>query len=220
MSQKNTNNAAVRREMLKGKSPSDAASTLDSVCTTAAQSPEVQASPIATNALTALKQAAAKVAASVDTKKVCAQALATAGKTLSDDMRAAKVALGVFQSIVGSIALGNAAIINKAGLPARDAKPPAAPLERVTGVSSKPGKKKGEAIITWPAASGATGYGLEVNLTPESPAGPWTALTSATGRRRTVKASAPGGEVLVRVCAQGSRGEQAEWSDAILATAR
>ena len=51
-----------------------------------------------------------------------------------------------------------------------------------------------------------------------STAGPWTALTSGTGRRRIVKAQAPGAQLLARVASLGSGGAQADWSDPILVT--
>jgi hypothetical protein len=76
-----------------------------------------------------------------------------------------------------------------------------------------------EAIVSWPAAPGATGYAIEVNFTPQAPNAVWTALTSGTGRRRVVKAPAPQAQLLVRVASLGSGGTQAEWSDPAMATA-
>jgi hypothetical protein len=88
----------------------------------------------------------------------------------------------------------------------------------VAVVHSKPWKHPMEAQLTWPRAPGATGYAIEVNYTPQNPTGPWTALISGTGRRRIVKATAPGAQLLARVAALGSDGAQSDWSDPILVT--
>jgi hypothetical protein len=81
------------------------------------------------------------------------------------------------------------------------------------------GKRSTEAILTWPAAPGATGYAIEVNFTPQAPNGTWVALTSGTGRRRIVKAPTPQAQFLARVASLGSGGTQADWSDPVMCTA-
>ncbi len=215
------NHATVRHTLLRGKKVPDALSTLDNVCSAGTQCAEVQASPIAANALGVLSAAVKTANDSLTKKLAAAQVLMAAAKDLKLDMLAVRVALGTYETAVAAIAKGDAAIINKAGLLARDQKPqPAAALGPVTTVRTKLGKLPGEAIVSWPAAPGATGYAIEINITPATPAGPWTAMIPGTGRRRVVKAPAPGAQVLVRVASLGSGGTQAPWSDAILATAR
>jgi hypothetical protein len=95
-----------------------------------------------------------------------------------------------------------------------------AALEAVSKVLSKLGKLPTQAVVSWPAASGATSYAVEVNWTPQNPTGTWTAIGSGTGRRWTITAATPGAQFLVRVASLGPHGEQAAWSTAILATAR
>jgi hypothetical protein len=220
MSNPNPNHATVRRTLLLRKTVPECLSTLDGVCVAGSQSPDVQASPVASQALGVLQKAVTAAHGSLTQRQQLAQALLAAIKALSLDFKAVKVALGTYEAAVAAIAGGDAGVITKAGLLARAQKTPPAALGPVTVVHTKPGKLAGEAIISWPAAPGATGYGIEVNFAPQTPAGPWTTLTPGTGRRRIVKAPAPGAQFLVRVAALGSGGTQADWSDAILATAR
>jgi hypothetical protein len=110
-------------------------------------------------------------------------------------------------------------VINKAGLLSRDQKTPAAALGKVTVVHTKPGKHPTEAILSWPAGPGATGYAIEVNFTPQNPTGTWVGLTSGSSRRRVVKGPTPGCQFLARVASLGSDGTQGDWYDAVLATA-
>jgi hypothetical protein len=111
-------------------------------------------------------------------------------------------------------------VITEAGCLARGPKAGATALGAVTAVRCKPGKRPAEAILSWPAGPGATAYAIEVSFTPDSPTGPWTALRSGAGRRRVVRAPAPGAQLLARVASLGSDGTQSEWSDVILATVR
>jgi hypothetical protein len=212
--------ATVRHGLLQKKTVPECLSTLDNTCAAGAQSPEVQGSAVAKQALAVLQTAVQTAHGSLSTKLSLAQALMAAAKALRVDFEAVKVALVTYEASVGAIAKGDATIINKAGLLSRTQKAPAAALGAVTTLHTKPGKVAGEAIISWPAGPGATGYAIEVNFTPANPAGPFTALTPGTGRRRVVKAPAPGAQFLARVASLGSGGTQAPWSDPILATAR
>jgi hypothetical protein len=194
-------------------------SILDNMCTTGAQSTEVQASPVASAALAVLQKAVTLADAGLSAKQSLAQALMNAAKVLEVDFGQVKTALTSYEAAVNALANGSASIITKAGLPARDPSAPAAALEAVTVVHSKPWKHPEEARISWPAAPGATGYAIQVNFTPQTPAGPWTALNSGTGRSRVVKGPAPGAQFLVQVASLGSDGTQSAWSASILATA-
>ncbi len=215
----NPNQATVRHTPLKHAIP-QSLSIIDTICTTGAQSPDVQASPVALQALTALEKAVTTSHTSTTARLNLAAALITAIKTMKGDYAVVKAMLATYESAVNTIANGSATVINKAGLLTRAVKPPAATLTAVTVVHSKPGKSVGAAILTWPAADGATSYAIEVNFTPQSPTGTWTALNSGSSRRRVVKAPTPtaGFQMLARVASQGSDGTQADWSPAILVT--
>lgn len=220
MSNQKPNHATVRHALLQGKTVPAGLSSLDNVCSAGAQSPEVQASPIAVQALGELQKAVTTAHASWTARQSLAQGLLAAIKALSLDYMAVKVALRTYEAAIGGLASGDANVINKAGLLSRDQKTLPATLGKVVGMRSKPGKRSTEAIITWPQGPGATGYALEANYAPQTPAGPWTPLTSASGRRRVVQSPTPGAQFLVRVASLGSGGTQSDWSDAILATAR
>jgi hypothetical protein len=211
--------ATVRRSLLNNKSVAAGLSALDATCSAGAQCPEVQAAPVAQQALVLLQKAVTTANGSLTAKLGAAQALATAQKALMADYKAVRIALTTYESAVAAIAGGSATVINKAGLLARDPKSPPAALTKVSVVHTKPGKHSMEAIVSWPAAPGATGYAIEVNFTPQAANAVWTALTSGTGRRRVVKAPAPQAQFLVRVASLGSGGIQAEWSDPVMATA-
>jgi hypothetical protein len=75
-------------------------------------------------------------------------------------------------------------------------------------------------MLRWAAASGATGYAVEVNFTPGNPAGPWTSLGTGSRRTRLVTAPTPGAHFPARVAAVASDGTQTPWSATILVTAR
>jgi hypothetical protein len=180
----------------------------------------VQNDPVASQALLALQNALGSTHGSLTKRMAAAQALAATIKALSNDFATLLVTFSSYEAAVRVLASGDAAVIRDAGLLSREPKTTPPALEKVSAVHSKPGKRLGEAILTWPKAPGATGYAIEVNLTPQNPNAPWTALNTGAGRRRTVKASAPGAQLLARVASLGSDGTQADWSDAILATAR
>ncbi len=211
--------ATVRHSLLAGKKVPDCLSTLDNVCSAGAQCTEVQGSPVAKQALTALQTAVTGAHGSLTAKQALVQSLMAAIKALSLDFQTVRRALRSYEASVDALADGDASVINKAGLLSRSPKAPATALDKVSAVYSKPGKHPGEAILSWPRGPGATGYAIEVNLTPQSPSGPWTPLPSGSGRRRVVKAPASGAQLLARVASLGSDGSQSDWSDVVLVTA-
>jgi hypothetical protein len=214
----NPENATVRRTLRPRRTVAQLLSDLDAVLATGQSCSEVQTDPLGLPAFTRLKAAVGKAHTSLDAKQQAVLALLAAIKAIKIDFSDVRVCTRAYEVTVSTIAKGNAQIITKAGLTSGPVKPPQAALEKVSVVNWKPGKHPCEAIITWPAAPGATSYAIEVNVTPSNPTGPYTALLSGTGRRRTVKALTPGAQVLVRIAAQGSDGTQADWSDPILAT--
>jgi hypothetical protein len=221
MAAKKRTRATVRRSLLVGKKIPDALSAAANTCSAGAQCTEVQNDPVAKQALGALQTATTTAQGSLTRRQALAQALLAAIQTLGNDFDVVRTTLGTYEMAVNSLANGDAAIINAAGLLSRLQKPPPAALGKVSVVHSKLGKHLGEAIVSWPAGPGATSYAIEVNFTatPQNPAGTWTALASGTGRRRVVKAPTPGAEFQVRVASIGSDGTQSEWSDTATATA-
>ena len=181
--------AIVRHTPLEGQSKETCLQALATVCDTGAQCAEVQGSQLATQALTGLKSGVIKAQDSLSKKQAADLAQKAAAKTLRIDYQTRDP-----HSTVPS------------------------PLGKVSVVRTKPWKHSAEALLTWPKADGATGYAIEVNYTPSNPTGPWTALISGTGRRRVVKAPAPGAQLLARVAALGSGGTQSDWSDQVLVT--
>ena len=214
-----TKPATVRRSLLARKSIASGLTTLVATCNSGAQCPEVQASPIASQALAALQKAVTTASTALATKEVAALAFAASTKALTDNFGTVRVALQTYETVVAGLAGGSAAIITHAGLMPRDQKAPPATLTAVAVVHAKPGKRSAEAIVSWPAAPGATGYALEVSFAPQAPNPIWTPLASGTGRRRIVKGPSAGAQFLVRVASLGSDGTQADWSPVAMATA-
>ena len=212
--------ATVRHTPLQHKKVPDALAEVDNVCTAGSGCALVTNDPIANQALLALKTSVTNAQTSLGKRLQAAATLAAAIKTLSNDVATVHVTLLAYESAINVLAKGDAAVIRLAGLLSREPNPPQAALTKVSVVHTKLGKNAGEAIITWPKAPGATGYAIEVNFTPSNASAPWTALNSGTGRRRIVKGPTPGAQFLVRIASLGSDGTQADWSDAILATAR
>jgi hypothetical protein len=212
--------AAVKRALPGGTKPTDVVSAAAATCAAGAQCTDVTSSAMGAAALAGLQKAVATAQTSLSAKQAALLALLAAIRALKLDMTMLMSALRSYESVVGTIAAGSAAIINKAGLLSRDAKPAAAALGTVSNVTSKPGKSLTEAIVSWPAAPGATAYAIQVNFTPATPAGPWTSLMQGTGRRRVVKAPTAGAQFLVQIAALSSDGTQSAWSNSILATAR
>ncbi len=214
-----TKPAAVRRSLLNRKSVASCLTTLVATCSSGSQCPEVQASPVASQALSALTNAVNHANTSLSSKEAAAVALKSSTKALTLDFTSVKTALSTYETAVAGLAGGSASIITKAGLIVRETKAPTAALGAVTAVHTKPGKRTAEAIVSWPAAPGATGYALEVCFTPQATPTTWTSLASGSSRRRTVKAPLGGEQFLVRVAAVASDGTPSDWSDAVLATA-
>ena len=212
-------NAKVRHTSIKGKVP-QSLSTLDNVCSAGALCQQVQSSPIASQALAGLQTAVTNAHGSLSKKQAAATALLAAAKALGLDIGTVKLALSSYEVVVNTVANGDANVINKSGLLSRSSKTPATALGKVTVVHTKLGKLMAEAILSWPVGPGASSYALEVNFTPQTPAGPWVSLGNGTARRRVVKAPAQGAQFLARVASVGSAASQSEWCDAILATAR
>jgi hypothetical protein len=212
-----TKHAQVKSPLGKKKmSVSESLTALDAVGNAGSACAEVQASPVAAGALTALIAAVGAAKKSLARKLDLLAQLKAAMKDLSVDFGKVRVATRTYQSAVEGVALGSAQIINKAGLEARTVTVSQGVLERVSVLHSKPGKHPTEAILTWPKAAGATSYAIEVNLAPNSATPTWVALTPGTGRRRVVKASAPGGQLLARVAALGTGGAQSDWCTPLL----
>ena len=211
--------ATVQRTVTEAKTEVEGLSLLKTVCEAGKQCPEVQNAPLALQALTGLQSAVTAADASLTAKMNLAASLVAAIKLMYEDYHLVLLAARSYEAAVAGIAKGSAVIINKAGLKARLPVTTTTVLGKVTLLNSKAGKHPAEALLTWRAGPGATGYAIEVNFTPQSPSGPWAALTSGTGRRRTVKGPVPGCQFLARVASLGSDGTQSEWSDPILCTA-
>ena len=211
-------NARVRHTLIAGKTVPECLSTLTNTCNAGSQCQAVQNAPAAKTALSVLQGAVSAAQGSLTTKQQLAQALLAAVKALNLDIEAVKLALTSYEAAVGAIAAGDASIINKAGLLSLDGKASSAALGKVTVVRSKVGKHLTEGIVSWPETPGATSFALEVNPTPQDPAGPWIDLGTGTSRRRIVKGPAAASQILARVAAVAGDGTRSEWSDAILVT--
>lgn len=221
MNPQNPVTSVVKRGTLKGKKVPEALAAVTNTCSAGAQCPEVQADLIAQAAHAELQAKVAVAGTALTTKLQLEQELKTAEKTLSKAFRQVKTSLVTYESSVNALSAGDAAVINKAGLEARaEAKAPSAPVEKVLKVTSSPGQVPGQARIQWPATPGADHFEIQVNLTPQDPAGTWTSLGTCARRTKLVTAASHEGQLLVRIAAIASDGTRADWSDAILATAR
>jgi hypothetical protein len=220
MSNTNPDRTTVRRTLLRGKKLVQAVPILTNVCSAGAQCPEVQASPIAVQALAALQADVNAVALSLTSKLSLVQALMTAIKALNQDYRAAKVSLATYETVVDAIAAGDGTVLNKAGLLSRSERSPRMPLGEISKLRSRLGKEQSESIVAWAAAASADTYALELNFTPTNPGGPWIPGGTTSRRTRVVKAPTPGAQFLARVAPVASDGTQGVWSDPILAVAR
>ena len=210
----------MRHPALKGKSPAQCTQLVETLCDTAEHCAEVQSSPIAAPALAALKTALVATQASLGARMSLAQALLAAIKALHVDVIKLKSALGTYASAVEGLAQGDAVVIARAGLLSREPGGHAEALDRVAGVTTRPGKNACRSDRELAGGRrGAQSYAIEVNVSGD-PAAAGTALKSGTRRRRVIKAPVAGGQLLVRVASLAGDGTQAEWSDWILATAR
>jgi hypothetical protein len=220
MPTQNPAHSVVKHTVLDENRPADALAFLDNACASGAASPEVQGNAMCKQALADLQAQVTATHAALSARGAAKIGLATAVRTQESEMAAATSALGTYEAAVDTVADGSAAVITKAGLTARLEKPPPSTLGTVTIVKTGLGKLPGEGILRWPAVPRATNYAVEVNLTPQTPAGPWTALGAGASRRRVVTTPAPRGELLARVAAIGSDGTQTAWSDTVLVTTR
>jgi hypothetical protein len=177
-----------------------------------AQCAAVQSSPVAKAALGVLQAAAGTGQTAMVAKLDAAQTHETAIKT-GDALRS-------YEASVNVLANGDGSIINAAGLLTRADKPPPAALGTVPELHSKPGKLQSEAILSWPKVAGATSFALQINTTPATPAGPWTALNSGSSRRRVITGPGPASQLLARVAAVAADGTQSPWSNPILVTTK
>jgi hypothetical protein len=212
--------ASVKHTKLADRSVPEGLAKLDAMCTAGAACPEVQASPLAVQALAILQARLARARGSFAAVLDAEAALRAATKQVAVDFDAAAKAVRVYELAVDSVADGDLDVITGAGLLGRDLAPLRAALGSVTVVKGRPGKAEGQAVLTWPVAKGATGYAIEVSFTPDDPAGPWTPLGHGNGRSKVVQAPAPGAQLLARVAAVARDGTRSDWSPPILVTAR
>ena len=131
MSNPNPNNATVQHTVFRGRSVAECLADVGTVCTAGAQSTQVQNAPPAQQALVVLQKAVTTADASLANKLALVQALLAAMKTLEVDFTAVRVATVTYEAAVNALAAGDATVITKAGLLARDTKKtPAAALGR------------------------------------------------------------------------------------------
>lgn len=220
MPDENPNRCTVRCGKLTRLTPPESLVVAQTICTSGAQSGAVQGSPIAQAALGELAASVQEAQGLLQAKMNLVTALRGAISALNAGMADVRRKLAVYEGAVDSIADGNMAVINEAGLDARAIKPPPAQLEPVKSVRSRPGKTSSWAVLSWPAAAGAGSYAVGVNFNPTTPDGPWTTFTAASNRSRAVQAPAAGAQFLARVASVGRDGTQSDWSPTILVTAR
>jgi hypothetical protein len=213
--------AAVKKTPLNVHKPAAAVQTLQAVVATGTASAAVQGSPIAKQALADLQNGIAPFNTVVTDKTELLNQLNAARKGLTTQFAAVEALVRNYETAVNTLAVGNAQIITGAGLLTRDAKTPAAALSPLMkDLRSTLGEAPKTAVLRWGKVAGATSYAIQVNWTPATPAGTWTALPSGSSRRRTVTAPAQGTQFLAEVAALASDGTQGPWSDPILVTAR
>ena len=194
---------------------------MNTTCTTGATCAAVTGSATCNAALTALKGHVATASTSLTTYNNARKALQAAATVLQKDYHTARTAYGTYMTCVDEIALGDASIISAAGCTGRLENPPSAALETVSSFRSKPWKTSATARLQWAAVRSAANYVVELNPTPQTPAGPWNSAGNASPRlTKVVTAATPGAQMLARVAALHADGTQSEWSDAILVTTK
>jgi hypothetical protein len=194
---------------------------MDTLCTTASGSAAVTSSPTGAAALSGLKDRVAKAQSSLGAFNIARKTLSTARAALVKDYTACRKSAGTFMTCVDEIAVGDAAIITQAGCIGRVEGAVTSALEKVTDFRSKPWRLSAEARLQWPGVLGAANYLVELNVTPQTPAGPWVATGNPSPRLTKVVTSAtPGAQMLARVAAIHRDGTQGEWCDPILITTR
>jgi len=215
-----TPKATVKRTPLSVHKAPAAVTALQGIINVGTNSAAVQASPVAKQALTDLSTSVTTLAGSLGTKTNNLIQLEASRKAIPAEFADVESKTRTYESTINTLAAGNAATITAAGLLSRGQKTPAAALGLVKDVKSKPGKAVKETIVTWPEVAGATSYAVQVNANLATPAGPFTALATASSRRRVIMASTQGGQVLVQIAAVGSDGTQTAWCEPFLATAK
>ena len=180
--------------------------------------PVPTASPLASAALAGLKAANVAARAALVSRNALLVSYRAQCKVANTAIAVVDKAASTYMTAVDDIAVGDAAIITSAGLPARTEQPlvttPSLPLK----LRSAPGKQSREATVQWEAAPGASAYKLRVNFTPGDPT-KWEEQSSGASRRRTVTAPVAAAQFLVAVASIGADATT-DWSDPIMATAR
>jgi hypothetical protein len=213
-----TKNAKVSRAQISREKEADAIVKAEQICAAGAQSQKVQGSAIVKPALDALQTNVKQGRQFLNQKVQLAQALALATKSFGNSFGKIVSSLATYETSVEDLAGGDAAVIVDAGCTPRDTTSPTSTLGMVTDAAGGLGKMPAQTILTWSKVSGATHYAIEINMTPATPAGPWTALPTGSRRRRVITSPAPGMQMLVRVAAVASDGTQSPWSSPILVT--
>jgi hypothetical protein len=220
MSKETTAPAVLRPTPVQGMPVPDILACVAKICEAGAACPEIQGSQAAKASLGRLRRALATAVASQSRKVTLAGSLANATKALKIDYGLAGASLRTYENMVDTLAGGEAAVINEAGLVSTEDQPVTLAVPRkVTGLRGKPGEHARETMLSWDSARGATGYAIQVNVRPDDPAA-WSAPAAGNRRAyRVVKGPQPGAKLLVRVAALGRDGAVAEWSDPVLVTA-
>jgi hypothetical protein len=218
MNSTNTPKSTVNRGAVSRQKVGDRVNTLDAVCVAGASCAAVTASPVASAALVALKDANVAARAALVSRNALLVSYRAQCKVVLTTTAALDKAASMYMGAVDDVAVGDAAVITSAGLPARLELPaitdPSAPLK----LRSTPGKQSRDALVQWDAAPGAAAYKLRVNFTPSDPT-KWEEQSAGASRRRTVTAPTPAAQFLVSVASIGSDATS-EWSDPVMATAR
>ena len=138
---------------------------VDTICTRGAACPQVQASPVARQALGRLRQALERAQAAQGRKSTLVASLATASSALTVDYSVAGTALRAYERMAGNISGGDPAVLAEAGLGSGDDLPETLPIPRkVTGLHGRPGERAKEARLAWDPARGAEGYAIQERI--------------------------------------------------------
>ena len=194
---------------------------MDTMATTAAGSAAVTSSATCNVALLAVTSRLAAAKSSLTTYDAARKAVSTARASLVKDYHACRKSAGTFMTCVDELAVGDATIITQAGCTGRLESAGKPPLEKVTKLRTKPWRLAAEARLQWARVPGAANYLVELNPTPQSPAGPFVATGNPSPRvTRVVASTTPGAQMLARVAAIHPDGTQGEWCDPILVVTR
>src|SRR5262245_2981336 len=198
-----------------------AIAAIETTCATGATCAAVTGSPTCNAAFTALQGYVATAHTSLTTYNNARKALQVASAALQKDFSTARTAYGTYMTCVDEVAHGDASIVTAAGCMGRLESPPVVPLDKVSNFRCKPWKTSASAKLQWTAAPSAANYVVELNPTPQTPAGPWSSAGNASPRlTRVVTAATPGAQMLARVAAIHPDGTQSEWSDPLLVTTK